>query len=133
MFTTAFLLSTALAQEPVLPPELPVPVVDIVSDRAARRAEGMVIGGRATFVTGAVVLGTSAAILGATLPAAMQVEVGGNHPSFDGVGIGAVGVGLGVLGMLVGGTVWGAGEAQQHRLQVGVAPTGNGLVVAGRF
>lgn len=135
MLVTTLLVSFAFAQEPVVPAASTVrtpPVVDIVSDRPLRQAGRLVIGGRATFAASAAVFGTSAVILGASLPGALNAEAGEALP-WGGVGVGFVGVGLGAVGMLVGGTVWGVGEAQQHRLQVTVAPTGNGMVVAGRF
>lgn len=130
MFAT-LLLTAALAQDSAaLPVPEPTPlVVDVAASPALRRAEGLVIGGRATFVTSAAVVAASGVLFGVGIDAGLQGQRG-----WDLVGVGTVGAGLGVVGMMVGGAIWGVGDAQRHRhLEVAVAPTSNGVVVAGRF
>jgi hypothetical protein len=131
MFLATLLVSSALAQDPAdLPlPTMEVPVVDVIAPRALRRAEAIEIAGRATFWSGTAVLatGTTMALVGVSR--ASQGELLGATSATHGVIAG----GLGAIGVVVGGVMWGVGASERHRLEVALTPTGNGVMMAGRF
>lgn len=128
MILATLLVSSALAQDPAdLPlPTREVPVVDIIAPRALRRAEAVEIAGRATFWTGTAILatGTTMAIVGASRGDEFGMVSGGH---------GVLAGGIGAIGVLVGGVMWGVGASERHRLEVALAPTSNGVMMAGRF
>lgn len=122
------LLAAAFAQDPAALPLLPAtPVVEVVATPAMKRADALVIGGRGTFITGLAVMAVGGTIVGA---GAARGDMGGAYVLVPG---GLITGAIGLAGAVVGGTLWAAGAGEQHRLQVGVAPVGNGFVVTGRF